>query len=160
MCSFCMECPFPQIYFKNSCPNNMPLPMPSSLDLPGWIHYSILKDLLYGQMDSELLQRCCLYVRDKSLQSCLTLCDAMDCSPLGSSVHGDSMVRILEWVAISSFRRSSWLRNRTYVSYIRRWTLYHWATREAPTPSTHTLKGKSKTAQPLLLPSAPYCFRH
>ena len=30
-----------------------------------------------------------------------TLCDPMDCSPLGSSVHGISQARILEWVAIS-----------------------------------------------------------
>ena len=32
--------------------------------------------------------------------SCLTLCDPIDCSPLGSSVHGILQVRILEWVAI------------------------------------------------------------
>ena len=31
-------------------------------------------------------------------QSCLTLCDPMDCSPPGFSVHGISQVRILEWV--------------------------------------------------------------
>ena len=37
-------------------------------------------------------------------QSCLTLCDPMDCSPLGSSVHGIFLARILEWVAMSSFR--------------------------------------------------------
>ena len=36
----------------------------------------------------------------KSLQSCLTLCDPMDCSQPGSSVHGISQARILEWVAI------------------------------------------------------------
>ena len=35
----------------------------------------------------------------KSLESCLILCDPMDCSPPGSSVHGISQVRILEWVA-------------------------------------------------------------
>ena len=40
----------------------------------------------------------------KSLQLCLTLCDLMDCSPPGSSVHGISQARILEWVAISSSR--------------------------------------------------------
>ena len=40
-------------------------------------------------------------------QSCLTLCDPMDCSPLGSSVRGISQARILEWVAISSSRGSS-----------------------------------------------------
>ena len=37
----------------------------------------------------------------KSLQSCPTLCDLIDCSPPGSSVHGILQARILEWVAIS-----------------------------------------------------------
>jgi len=37
----------------------------------------------------------------KSLQSCLTLCDLMDCSPPGSSVHEIPQARILEWVVIS-----------------------------------------------------------
>ena len=40
-------------------------------------------------------------------QLCLTLCDPMDCSPPGSSVHGILQVRILEWVAISLSRGSS-----------------------------------------------------
>ena len=34
------------------------------------------------------------------IQSCLTLCDPLDCSPPGSSVHGIFQARILEWVAI------------------------------------------------------------
>ena len=34
-------------------------------------------------------------------QSCPTLCDPMDCSPAGSSVHGILQARIMEWVAIS-----------------------------------------------------------
>ena len=38
----------------------------------------------------------------KATQSCLTLCNPLDCSPPGSSVHGVSQARILEWVAISS----------------------------------------------------------
>ena len=38
------------------------------------------------------------------VQSCLTLCDLMDCSPLGSSVHEILQARILEWVAIFSSR--------------------------------------------------------
>ena len=38
----------------------------------------------------------------QSTQSCLTLCDLMDCSPPGSSVHGVSQAIILEWVAIFS----------------------------------------------------------
>ena len=40
-------------------------------------------------------------------QSCPTLCDPVDCSPPGSSVHGILQVRILEWVAISSSREAS-----------------------------------------------------
>ena len=34
----------------------------------------------------------------KSLQLCLTLCDTIDCSPPGSSVHGTLQARILEWI--------------------------------------------------------------
>ena len=34
-------------------------------------------------------------------QSCLTICNSMDCNPQGSSVHGISHTRILEWVAMS-----------------------------------------------------------
>ena len=49
------------------------------------------------------------------LQSCLTLCDPMDCSPPGSSVHGISMAKILEWVAISFSRESSQSRDWTHL---------------------------------------------
>ena len=42
----------------------------------------------------------------------------MDCSLPGSSVHGIFQARVLEWVAISFFRRSSWPRDRTRVSCI------------------------------------------
>ena len=54
----------------------------------------------------------------KLLQLCPTLCDPMDCSTLGSSVHGILHVRILEWVAITSSRGSSQPKDRTYVSYV------------------------------------------
>ena len=37
----------------------------------------------------------------KSLQSCPTLCDPMDCSLPGSSVHGIFQARVLEWGAIA-----------------------------------------------------------
>ena len=40
-------------------------------------------------------------------QSCLTLCDPMDCSPPDSSVHGILQARILEWGAIPSSRGPS-----------------------------------------------------
>ena len=62
-------------------------------------------------------------------QSCLTLCQPMDCSPPGSSVHGISQARILVWVAISLSRGSSWPRDRNCVSCVGRQILYHWATR-------------------------------
>ena len=51
-------------------------------------------------------------------QSCLTLCNPMDCSLPGSSVHGIPQARILEWVAISFSRGSSRPRDRTQVSHI------------------------------------------
>ena len=43
-------------------------------------------------------------VHAKSLQSSLTLCDPVDCSPPGSSVHGILQARVPEWVAMSSSR--------------------------------------------------------
>ena len=43
----------------------------------------------------------------KSLQSCPTLCNPMDCSPPGSSIHGILQARILEWVSMPSSRGSS-----------------------------------------------------
>ena len=64
----------------------------------------------------------------KSLQSCPTLCDPMDCSLLASSVHGISQARILEWVAVSYSRHSSQPRDRTYISYVScllKWILCH-----------------------------------
>ena len=52
----------------------------------------------------------CVMVRPaaaaKSLQSCLTLCDPMDCSTPGSFVHRILQARILEWVAMPSSRGS------------------------------------------------------
>ena len=51
-------------------------------------------------------------------QSCPTLCDPMDCSLPGSSIHGIFQAGILEWIAISFSRRSSWPRDWTRVSHI------------------------------------------
>ena len=63
-------------------------------------------------------------------QSCLTLCDPMDCSLPGSSASGILQARVLEWVALSFSRRSYQPRDWTWVSRIagRRFTI--WATRE------------------------------
>ena len=64
-------------------------------------------------------------------QSCPTLCDPMDCSPPGSSVHGILQARILEWVAMPSSRGSSQARDRTRVSCLAGRFLTIWATRDA-----------------------------
>ena len=59
-------------------------------------------------------------------QSCPTLCNPVDCSPLGSSIYGIFLARILEWVAISFSRGSSRPRDGTHVSCIagRRFNLW------------------------------------
>ena len=66
------------------------------------------------------------------VQLCLTLCDPMDYSPPGSSVHGILQARILEWVAIPFSRGSSQPRDQTLVSCIAGRFFTIWATREAP----------------------------
>ena len=51
-------------------------------------------------------------------QSCLTLCDPMDCSQPGSSVHGIFQAWILEWVAVSFSRESFQPRDWTHISRV------------------------------------------
>ena len=63
-------------------------------------------------------------------QSSLTLCDPMDCSLSGSSVHEIFQARVLEWVAISFSRRSSRPRDWTQVSSIVGSRFTVWTTRE------------------------------
>ena len=67
----------------------------------------------------------------KVARSCPTLCDPMDCSPPGSSVHGILQARIPKWAAISLSRGSSWPRDWTQVSYIAGRFFTIWATKEA-----------------------------
>ena len=91
-------------------------------------------------------------------QSCPTLCDPLDCSLPGFSVHGIFQARVLEWVAISFSRGSFWPRDQTQVSCIagRRFTL--WATREAGVAKT-TLRlspkfpGSGKSSHPCFISS-------
>ena len=54
----------------------------------------------------------------KLLQSHLTLCNPVDCSPPGFSVHGILQARVLEWVAMPSSRGSSQPKDWTQVSHI------------------------------------------
>ena len=88
--------------------------------------------MLWGGTHLQAYSGC--WVLAKSLQSCLTLCDLIGCSLPNSSVHGILQARILEWVAMSSSRESSPLRDQTHisdVSCISRWVLYHFTTWEA-----------------------------
>ena len=64
-------------------------------------------------------------------QSCPTLCNRMDCSLPGSSVHGILQAGILEWVAISFSKGSSWPRDQTWVSRITSRHCTIWATSKA-----------------------------
>ena len=61
-------------------------------------------------------------------QSCPTLCDAMDCSPPGSSVHGIFKARILVWITIPFSRGPSWPRDWNCITG--RFFIF-WATRKA-----------------------------
>ena len=80
---------------------------------------------------------------------CSTLATPMDYRPPGSSVHRICQARILQQVAISSSRRSSWPRDQTHVSYISctgRQVLYHlgsWAIQYhiIPIHAIHPSKG-------------------
>ena len=75
---------------------------------------------------NRFLSLCCV-------QLCLTLCNPVDCTPSCTSIHGTFQARILEQVAISYTRGSSWPRDQTYISYISltgREILYHCATKQ------------------------------
>ena len=98
-------------------------------------------------------------------QSCPTLCDPVDCSLPGSSLHGILQARILEWVAISFSRGSSQPRNGTWVSRIVGRCFNLWATiiDYMTHPSVRwqvwlrlTIKGQKWTVARFLEISSPY----
>ena len=73
----------------------------------------------------------CMCVCVLVAQSCLTLCDSMNCSLPGFLVRGILQARIREWVAILFSRGSSWSRDQTWVSYTAGRFFTIWATGEA-----------------------------
>ena len=75
--------------------NIIPLPKPLVEDLPA-LNLTLFSILVFGwrALAFFFLFCCCCLVA----QSCPTLWDPMDCSPPGSSVHGISQARVLEWV--------------------------------------------------------------
>ena len=84
------------------------LPADEVQDTPKGIHIATSADAAAACFENPLNQprlcvRMCVFVA----QLCLTLCDPMDCSLPGSSVHRISQTRLLEWVAIAFSRGSS-----------------------------------------------------
>ena len=74
--------------------------------------------------------RVCVWVCVLVAQSCLTLCDPMNCTLPVSSVHGIFQARILEWVIMPFSRGSSPSRDQTWVSCVAGRLFTVWATRE------------------------------
>ena len=72
----------------------------------------------YNKHNDSLFPEWALESESEVTQSCPTLCDPMDCSLSGSSVHGIFQARELKWIAVSFSRGSSWPRDRTRVSLI------------------------------------------
>ena len=86
-------------------------------------------------------------------QSCPILCDPIDCSPSGFSIHGIFQARVPEWIAISFSRGSSQPRNRTLVSHIAGRCFTVWTTREAYKKRKrhiHSLPHEDRVKTPLL----------
>ena len=78
------------------------------------------------------------------VESYLTLYDSVDCSPLGSSVHGIFQVRLLEWFAVSFSRRSFQSRDQTQVSCTAGRFFTDWATRKLYTHRKNNMESKIK----------------
>ena len=89
-----------------------------------------MEGLLFKYYWKFLLEYWIYFSESEVAQSCPILCHPMDCSLPHSSVHGIFQARVLEWVAISFPRGSSWPRDQTWVSHIvgRRFTV--WITKE------------------------------
>ena len=83
-----------------------------------------------GDSEGQGSLACCSPWSCKVKESEVALCDPMDCSPPGSSLHGIFQLRLLQWVAIPFSRGSSRPREQTHISCLGRRTLYHWASWE------------------------------
>ena len=108
------------------------------------INSSVL-NFLYSPTLTSMCVCVCVCVCEVA-QSCPTLCDPVDCSPPGSSIHEILQARILKWVAISFSRGSSRPRDRTQAFLFAGRHFNLWATREALShPYTTTKKRKKQT---------------
>ena len=93
---------------------------------PSWVSKGRLKDFLIREEGNvETKEKPSKKTICVLIQSCRILCDSMDCSPPGSSVHGIFQARVLEQVAISLLQGIFPTQGSTHVSCIGRWILYH-----------------------------------
>ena len=120
-CTCLPACQYPCMPLSHVCINCLAL---QALD------FAILKIYYASNYINSPFAVTVVKVKMSVAQLCLTLCDPVDCSPPGPSVHGILQARILEWVALSSSRGSSWPRNPTQVSHIAGRFFIIWATRE------------------------------
>ena len=113
------------------CPSPIPGACTNSCLLSRWCHPTILSSVIPFSSCLQSFPASKEKKESEVAQSCLILCNPMDCSPPGFSIHGIFQARVLEWVAISFSRGSSQPRNWTRVSCIagRHFTI--WATRES-----------------------------
>ena len=111
-------------------------------EMAGWHHWSVMSDSVWPHRrqptrlchpwDSPgkntgvgchfLLQCSKLKSESEVAQSCPTLCDPMDCSLPGSSVHGIFQARVLEWVATAFSEPSVWVSEKN-----NHWTWSRWS---------------------------------
>ena len=115
---------------RSPCPSPPPRVCPSLCSLHWWCHQAISSsdDLFYFCPQSFPAWET---KESEVTQSYPILCDPLECSPQGSSVHGSFQARVLEWVAISFSRGSSKPRDQTRVSHIAGRCFTIWATRES-----------------------------
>ena len=99
----------------------------SKITADGDCSHEIKRHLLLGRKAINNLRKW----ESEVAQSCPTLCDPMDCSLPGSSVHGIFQARVLEWIVISFSRISSRPRDWTWVSCTAGRHFIIWTTREA-----------------------------
>ena len=111
--------------------------------------------------DGDTVLEACCGILLCCAQSCPTLCNPVDFSLPGSSVHGIFQARVLEWVAISYSRGSSRPRDQTCiscVSCIGKRILYHCATREDLEYYTVTKKSLPSTYYHICWISSPSIY--
>ena len=121
-----LQAPLSVEFFRQEYCSALPFPTPGVLPHPVFPAYPALTGGVFTRATWEKKEK-----ESKVAQLCLTLGDPLDCSLPGSSVHGILQARILEWVAISFSRGSSWPRDGTQVSCITGRCFTLWATREA-----------------------------